>query len=37
MFSGMRAVSMVLMGITHHDWQDWELQKSSAFWDVDAA
>jgi len=31
MSSGTRAVSVVLAGITHHGWQDRELQKSSAF------
>jgi len=31
MSSGTRAVSVVLVGITHHGWQDRELQKSSAF------
>jgi hypothetical protein len=30
MSSGTRAVSVVLVGITHHGWQDCELQKSSA-------
>jgi hypothetical protein len=29
--SGTRAVSVVLAGITHHGWQDRELQKSTAF------
>jgi len=31
MSSGTRAVSVVLAGITHHDWRDQQLQKSSAF------
>jgi hypothetical protein len=31
MSSGTRAVSVVPVGITHHGWQDRELQKSSAF------
>jgi hypothetical protein len=31
MSSGTRAVSVVLAGITHHGWQDRELQKSTAF------
>jgi hypothetical protein len=31
MSSGTRAVSVVLVGITHHGWQECELQKSSAF------
>jgi hypothetical protein len=31
MSSGTRAVSVVLAGITHHGWQERELQKSSAF------
>jgi len=29
--SGTRAVSVALAGITHHGWQDRELQKSTAF------
>jgi hypothetical protein len=31
MSSGTRAVSVVRVGITHHGWQDWELQKSRLF------
>jgi hypothetical protein len=31
MSSGTRAVSVVLAGITHHGWQECELQKSSTF------
>src|SRR4030095_6438976 len=30
MSSGTRAVSVVFVGITHHGWQDRELQKSRA-------
>jgi hypothetical protein len=37
MSSGTRAVSVVPVGITHHGWQDRQLQKSSAFCVVDAA
>ena len=37
MSSGTRAVSVVLVGITHHGWQDRELQKSSAVVPSEAA
>jgi hypothetical protein len=37
MSSGTLTVSVVLVGITHHGWQDRELQKSAPFCVIDAA